>query len=776
VRKDILFAFGIAALFASSVIAQPARDILPIAQPPFAGKIDRDPKQSVPDPHEPVRAPDKAPNVFLFMSDDVGFAMASSFGGPVPTPNLDRLAKRGVRYNQFHTTGICSPSRAALLTGRNHHAAGFGYLADLPDGYPGYHAEIPRETASIAEILKLNGYNTAMFGKTHNVTHAATSAAGPFDQWPTGQGFEYFYGLVGGDTDQYRPALYRGTVRVPDPDGDAPMLEKRMADETIGWLHNQQAAAPDKPFFIYYAPGSTHAPHQAPRAYIDRFKGRFDAGWDALRIESWKRQRAGGVIPANTQLTERPPEIPAWDSVSPKMKAFAARTMEAAAGMLAYQDEQLGRILDEFERTGEADNLLTVIVIGDNGASSEAGVEGTINELGKINGNREDEDWLHANIEALGGPTTYPSYPAGWAWAMNTPLRWTKQYTSMLGGIRNGMIMKWNNDAAKPGSVCPQFGHVIDIAPTILEAASLPAPSQVNGVAQKPMDGVSLLPSLKSCAPDTPRTQYFEVGGKIGLWHNGWWAARDDGRLPWQLKPPGNPDNHPWQLFNLAHDFSQNRNVAAKNPDKMRELIAIWEREARANNIYPLNHAFGPARAAGHRPSPRTQFDYWGKEVSVQMGVGPQMAGRSFTVDVTLGAATESESGVLVAIGSRFAGWSLFLDEGKPVFTYAASTYSGDIVSLAAARLMKGTKLSLDFQIAGPRKPATVTLSDADGLLASGQIANTFLIPAGLGETLDIGRDTGVPVTQYTQPMGVFAGDIPHVRIMLSPAQRHGGH
>jgi arylsulfatase A-like enzyme len=771
-----LFAFAAAAICATGVLAQQSREILPIPNPPFAGKIDRDLRASVPDPVEPVRAPEKAPNVFLFMSDDVGFAMAGSFGGPVPTPNLDRLAKGGLRYNRFHTTGICSPSRAALLTGRNHHHAGFGYLSDLPDGYPGYHAEIPRETASIAEILKLNGYNTAMFGKTHNVTHPATSAAGPFDQWPTGQGFEYFFGLVGGDTDQYRPALYRGTVREADLPEGAPMLEKRMADETIAWLHNQQAAAPDKPFFIYYAPGSTHAPHQAPRAYIDRFKGKFDQGWDKVRTETWQRQRRQGIIPGNTQLTPRPPEIPAWDSVSTKMQAFAARTMESAAGMLAYQDEQLGRILDEMERTGEGANLMSIIVIGDNGASSEAGIEGTINELGKINGNRETEDWLYANIDKLGGPLTYPSYPAGWAWAMNTPLRWTKQFTSMLGGIRNGMIMNWNGYAAKPGSVCPQFGHVIDIAPTILDAAGLPAPKSVNGVPQQTMDGISLLSSLKSCAPDAPRTQYFEIGGKLGLWHNGWWASRDDGRLPWQMKPPGNPEDQPWTLYNLSQDFSQSRDVAAKYPGKLRELIALWEREARANNIYPLNHNFGSARASGHRPSPRTQFDYWGKEVSVQMGVGPQLAGRSFSVEVALGAEAAGTSGVLVALGSRFAGWSLYLDKGRPVFTYVASTHSDDIVSTTASRPIVGKNLTLKFLTAGPRKQAAVSVSDAEGILASGIIKNTFLIPAGLGETLDIGRDTGVPVVAYTQPLGAFPDEILHVRITLAGPEQHGGH
>jgi arylsulfatase A-like enzyme len=717
----------------------------------------------------------KPPNIFLFMSDDVGFAMSSSFGGPVPTPNLDRLANGGIRFNRFHTTGICSPSRAALLTGRNHHHVGFGYLADLPDDHPGYHAEIPKATASIAALLTMNGYNTAMFGKTHNITHEAISAAGPFDQWPTGQGFEYFFGLVGGDTDQYRPALYRGTTRLPDEPIGAPMLEKRMADETIAWLHNQQAAAPDKPFFIYYAPGSTHAPHQAPRAYIDRFRGKFDAGWDKTRETTWKRQRALGVIPRETQLTARPREIPAWDSISLKMKAFASRTMEAAAGMLAYQDEQLGRVLDEFDRTGEGGNLLTIIVIGDNGASAEAGVEGTINELGKINGNREDEDWLYANISNLGGPLTYPSYPAGWAWAMNTPLRWTKQYTSMLGGIRNGMIMNWKGRAERPGSICPKFGHVIDIAPTILDAAELVAPRTVNGFEQDRMDGVSLLASLKQCNPDAPRTQYFEIGGKIGLWHNGWWASRDDGRAPWQLKPPGDPKLASWELYDLNRDFSQNRNVASRYPEKLSELIGLWEREAKLNNVYPLNHNFGMARGGGPK-SPRLQFDYWGKEVSVPMGVGPQLAGRSFTVDVALDKGAARASGVLAAIGSRFAGWSLQLDQGIPVFTYAASTYPEDNITIRADRPLVGDHLILQFDSIGLRGPATVSISDGGGVLARGEIRHTFLLPAGLGETLDIGRDTGVPVASYSTSDGAYSDEILHVRITISPRIKSGSH
>ncbi len=755
--------------------AEPDRTVLPIAEPQFDGTVAERIDDATPAKMFQVTAPAGAPNVFLFMSDDVGLAMASTFGGPVPTPNFDRIASGGVRYNQFHTTGICSPSRAALLTGRNHHNAGFGYLADLPVGFPGYMAEIPRSTASIAEILKQNGYNTAMFGKTHNVRHSEATAAGPFDQWPTGQGFEYFWGIVGGDTDQFQPAVYRGTSRLPDVEKGAPMMEARMAKETVDWIHNQQAVAPEKPFFIYYAPGSTHAPHQAPSEWIDRFQGRFDIGWDKMREETFARMLRQGMIPAGSILTKRPEEIEAWDALSPKRKAFAARSMEVAAAMLAYQDYQIGRILDELERTGEAKNLLLIMVIGDNGASAESGNEGTVNELGKINnGLQESDEWLAANVDRLGGPMTYPAYPAGWAWAMNTPLRWTKQYTSMLGGIRNGMIMRWNDRATAPGSVCPQFGHLIDIAPTILDAAGLPAPTRVNGVDQKPMDGVSLLESLKRCEPDQPRTQYFEMGGKIGLWHNGWFAALDDGRTPWMFAPPSNAE-HEWKLYDLRSDYSQARDVSAKFPDKLAELRTLWKREANANSVFPLDHRFGYLRVGHHSPG-RSSFDYWSDGVSVPAIVGPQFVGRSFTLTAEIKPDREDPSGVLVAYGSRFAGWALYLEQGLPVFTYARSTNPDDIVTLRSRRkLASDEKIALRIETYGPRQPAVARLLIGEEVVGEARIERTFVFPAGLGETLDLGRDLGVDVIGY--PFGDrFEGRINRVHIELDPMGGESAH
>ncbi|MDE2041745.1 MAG: sulfatase-like hydrolase/transferase, partial [Alphaproteobacteria bacterium] len=450
-------AVAILLLASTSGLTQMSRTVLPVPQPPFNGAIADNVLDSRPDTNPPVRAPQAAPNVLMFMSDDVGFAMSSTFGGPVPTPNFDRLAAMGQLYNRFHTTGICSSSRAALLTGRNHHNTGVGYLSDLPEEYPGYTGRIAPETATIAQILKLNGYNTAMFGKHHNVPTNERSDAGPFDAWPTSLGFEYFFGFPQGDSDQYAPNLYRGTVRVDPDEGHGDMLDKRLADDIIHWVHNQKAAAPDKPFLIYYAPGSTHAPHQAPPDYITRFRGKFDMGWDKMREETWKRQLAMGIIPKGTKLTERPEGIPAWDILSPGTKAFAARTMEVAAAQLAYQDEQLGRVIDELQRMGVLDNTLLVVIEGDNGASAEGGPSGTVNELRTIAIHDEGEAWLAANTDKLGGPLTYENYPAGWAWAMNTPLRWVKQYASMLGGIRNGMILSWKGHVAHPGSICPEF-------------------------------------------------------------------------------------------------------------------------------------------------------------------------------------------------------------------------------------------------------------------------------------------------------------------------------
>lgn len=745
------------------------RSVLPVPRAPFDGTIAPNVLDAKPGTPRDVRAPAGAPNVLMFLSDDVGFAMTSAFGGPVPTPNFERLAQAGQRYNRFHTTGICSPTRAALLTGRNHHNAGVGWLSDMPSPYPGYDGRIQRDTATVAQILRLNGYNTAMFGKHHNTPSGERSEAGPFDSWPTGLGFEYFYGFPYGDTDQYSPSLYRGIQRVPPDEAPDKLLDERLADDIIRYVHNQKAGAPDKPFLIYLAPGSAHAPHQAPREYIDRFKGKFDQGWDQLRIETWRRQIAMGIIPADTKLTPRPDNLPAWDSLSDREKAFHARTMEVAAAQMVFQDEQFGRVLDELERMGELDNTLVAVVLGDNGASGEAGPPGTLNELRGMRQPPERADWLHANLDAQGGPMTYQNYSVAWAWAMNAPLPWVKQYASMLGGIRNGAIISWPGHVKNTGTICAQFGHVNDIVPTVLEAAQLPAPAMVLGTKQKPMDGRSLLTSLSQCEPDKPRTQYFEITGKMGLYHDGWFLSGEDQRPSWEnIGPGGDRPEVTWSLYDLRTDFSQSTDLSASNPGKLAELKALFEREARANDVYPIDHRFGAARAdLDGMAAGRKQFDLWGKDVSLPAMGQLLPLGRSFTLDAQLDLASGKASGAVVALGSRFGGWSLYLDEGRPAFVWAISTDPQEIISGRSQNALPAgqSKLTLRFETAQPRGPAQVTVSAAGKEYLRLDLPVNFLMPAGNGETLDVGRDLGVPVAEYRTPYGAIEGDIPHVRI-----------
>jgi len=754
-------------VFASAAYAQTSRAVLPIPQPPFAGKITEDVRTSEPAARQVVRAPANAPNILLFMSDDVGFAMSSAFGGPVPTPNFDRLASRGQRYNRFHTTAICSATRASLLTGRNHHRVGTGYVSDVPNAFPGYDAYIPPSAATIAQTLRLNGYNTAMFGKHHNVPAGEDTAAGPFDMWPTGLGFEYFFGFLGGDTDQWSPNLFRGVSRVPPENGSRALLERRLADDAITWIHNQKAAAPDKPFFIYYAPGTLHAPQQAPPEYIARFKGKFDQGWDALREETYRRQLAAGVIPPGTVLTPRPDGVPAWSSLNAQQRAFATRAMEVAAAALAYQDDQLGRVLNELERMGVLDDTLVLAILGDNGAEAGSGAKGTINEIGLVNGIEESDAWLAANADKLGGPQTYGQYPAGWAWAMNTPLRWAKQYASMLGGVRNGMIVSWAGRVAKPNSVCGEFGHVVDVAPTLLEAAQIPAPEVVYGEKQMPFDGKSLVPSLSACEPDRPRTQYFEMVGKVGLYHDGWFAARDDGRKPWESRPPeGGVEGAKWALYDLRRDFSQANDVSEQEQDRLAGMVELWRQQARENQVYPLDHRFAGARG-GTGARQRTRYEFWGKDVSLPANREPLFAGRSFTLTAELELNRPQASGAVAALGSHFGGWSVYLDQGRPAFVHARSTAPEDITKVVGERRLPAGAVSLRMTLTseGVGKGARVELADGKGVVATASIPRTFLTPAGLGETLDFGRDLGVPVTDYGANGAELQGDVKRVVI-----------
>lgn len=767
-------AIALLAVPLSGGAATPSRDVLPVPDPVFEGRLGETVDQSV--PHWPgvVEAPDGAPNILLIMTDDVGFATASTFGGPIPTPALDRLAARGLKYNRFHTTAICSPSRAALLTGRNAHRVGTGNLVDSATGFPGYNGVIPQSAASVARILQLNGYSTAMFGKHHNVPHWQHSTAGPFTHWPTGLGFDYFYGFIGGDVHQWTPRLYRGTNLIDESERAGELVDKRLADDAIRWIHNQKAAAPDKPFMIYLAPGSLHAPHHAPADWIERFRGRFDQGWDVLREESFARQRRLGIIPADAALTPRPDGIPAWDSLDADTKRYAARMMEVAAAMLAYQDAQFGRVLDELQRMGQLDNTLVVFIGGDNGASGEATPVGTSNELGQlVNGVADTPEQLSGLLDEMGGPRTYPNYPMGWAWALNTPFQWTKQFASYLGGTRNGMVVSWPEEIAAKGEVRSQFSHLVDIAPTLLEAAGVPAPSSVYGVPQMSMDGHSLVPSFKG-APEQPRTQYFEISGAIGIYHDGWLAGKPSGRMPWEFRP-GTDETHAWELYHLEQDFSQSQNLAASNPEKLEEMQKIFHQEAKRNNVYPIDPLFGYARVGASQPRPgkrRTHYTYWSADTSVVSAAAPMLGTTSFDITADIDVPKDGR-GVLLATGSRFGGWSFYLNDGRPVATHVYTNAPGSETRVESREKLRPGRQTLRFrfeQDSLQSRSGELAILSGDKVLARGHIPKTILIPAGIGETFDIGRDTGAPVTDYPWENNTFDGRIERVDVVLRPA------
>jgi len=748
---------------------------LPIQPPAFAGKIGPIAAESRPDWVPEVRAPAGAPNVVVILTDDVGFAASSTFGGPVPTPNLDRLARQGLRYNEFHTTGVCSPTRAALLTGRNHHAVSVGLMADLPSGFPGYSIEMPPSAATVARVLTLNGYNTAMFGKHHIVAPWEASAAGPFDRWPLGLGFEYFYGFVGGDADQYSPTLIRGQSPAQEsPAEKGKLLDVRLTDDAIRWVHNQNAADPDKPFFVYFAPGSTHAPHQAPPEWIARFKGKFDQGWDKLREETYARQLKSGVIPRNANLTPRAQEIPAWNALSNDEKRAYARMMEVYAAQLSFQDEQIGRLLNEIDRMGLGDNTLVMFIEGDNGASAEAGNVGMLNEVGRIANNVQDTPgWLAQNIDAMGGPKTYENYPAGWAWAMNTPFQWTKQVASHLGGTRNGLVVRWPARIRQGGQSRSEFGHVIDIMPSILDAAGVPQPATVNGIAQQRVDGISLLPGF-AASRHTVRTQYFELAGNRAIYSNGWMANTRPLRMPWEDKPaPGKPTTYSWELYDLERDYSQSTDLAAKMPGKLQEMKDLFDREARANNVYPIDDRFAFLRgldAAKAHPPRRNSFDYWGSDTSVMLGAAPQLPGHSFTLTADLTLDSANADGVLASYGSWFGGWAFYLKNGVPVALQAVSTDPADIFRITGTTAVPAGRHQVKFDFsadAGFRSGGTVRMW-IDGVHAGeGRISRTIARVAGLGETFDIGHDAGVPVSEDYNPAGDLRDAIGKINVTI---------
>jgi arylsulfatase A-like enzyme len=749
-----------ALLFLSICTMASAQDVLPRPSQPFKGKIGRTAKDSTPDFPKGIIAPKGAPNVLLILTDDVGFGAPSTFGGAIPTPTFDRLAKAGLSYNTFHTTALCSPTRAALITGRNHHTNATGVITEMATGFPGYNSLMSKSSGTVGEILKQNGYNTSWFGKNHNVPDWQSSQAGPFDLWPTALGFEYFYGFIGGDTDQWHPAIFDGTKPIETPPNDPNYhLDADLADHAIAWIRQQHALAPDKPFFAYYAPGLTHAPHHAPKEWIAKFKGQFDQGWDKLREETFARQKQMGIIPANTKLTTRPAQIPAWDSLSADQKKLFAHMMEVYAGSLAYVDHNIGRVIAAVEETGEMDNTLIIYEMGDNGASGEGTLQGLSNEIGvAANGVVETIPYLLSIMDELGGPLTYNHYPVGWAHAMDTPFQWTKQVASHFGGTRNGLVISWPKRIKDKGGLRSQFSSVIDIVPTILEAAGVKAPTMINGVKQTPLEGTSLVYTFDNAkAPTRHPTQYFEMLANRGVYHNGWMASTTPLQLPWAKPTPGvasdDPDAFQWELYHVAEDFSQANNLAAQNPAKLKELQAVFEREAKKYNVYPIDSELAARFDIRLRPSltrGRSTFTYYPGTIRVPEGAAPDLKNKDFTVTAEVEIPAGGAEGVLITQGGRFGGWGMLLIDGKPEFDYAFSNQAQHKYRVISNEKLAPGKhtIHFDFKYDGPGygKGGAGTLSVDGKQVAQGKIERTIPTRISLDETMDVGQDTGTPV------------------------------
>ncbi len=736
----LITAGAIAPAVAAAQTAAPARGI-----PVFTSSAKESPLR--------IKAPQGAPNVVVVLLDDVGFASSSTFGGPIPTPALDKLAGEGLRYNRFHTTAICSPTRASLLTGRNPHAANMGAVMNTADARPGYTGFQTRDAVSVAEILRRAGYNTAAFGKWHQTPDSEASPNGPFDRWPTGQGFERFYGFIGGETDQFEPTLVEGTRQIPVPRRPGYHLTEDLADQAIAWLNSQHAVEPDRPAFIYFAPGAAHAPLQPPRERIDQFKGQFNQGWDKLREEIFARQKRLGVIPANTQLTPRDPRLPAWSSLTPDQRKVASRLMEIYAAFLAHTDEQVGRLAEALKANGEFDNTLFIYVVGDNGGSAEGTVSGSVNYVGNYQGMPETDAVRLAQFDRLGGPGTNTHFPAGWAWALNTPFQWAKTVASHLGGTRNGMVVTWpKRIGAAAGGLRSQFGHVNDLTPTILEAVGITPPEEIDGIAQKPMDGTSLVYSFGDAkAPERHTTQYFEIFGNRAIYHNGWMASAFHGRLPWEMGPQPNVkfEDDTWELYDLTRDFSQGRDLAKRHPEKLAELKAVFDREAARNNVLPLSNmrydSGLPSLSAG-----RTSVTYKAGATGIPETALPRFAGRSWTVEAKVEAAPGTQ-GVIAAVGGSAGGWSVYVrPDGTPAATYRLFNVQ-TLEFAGTGPLTPGEHtLSLDFATTGGfGKGGTLRLLVDGKPVGEGQLVASPVAAFSLDDTFGVGLDTGSMVGPY---------------------------
>ncbi len=772
---------ALAAGLAMSTAAQAAdapldRTVLPVPEPKRPLYSELDARNVKPPPRFEVKAPSGAPNVLIVLIDDVGFGASATFGGPVPMPTLDRLAQAGLRYNNFHTTALCSPTRVALKSGRNHHTGNMGFITEMATGFPGDTGQIPNRVAPVAEMLRLNGYSTAAFGKWHETAAWEASVSGPFDRWPTRQGFDKFYGFIGGETNQWAPFIYDGVTQVELPDDPSYHFLTDMTDKTIAWLRYQQALTPEKPFFAYYAPGATHAPHHVPREWIAKWKGKFDGGWDQLRADTLARQIAAGVVPAGTTLAPKPAAIKDWAALSRDEQRLFAHQAEVFAAYLEMTDHEIGRVIQAIEGLGQLDDTLVFYVVGDNGTSAEGGMNGLFNEYTYFNGVQEQVPDLLKVMDEWGSPETYPHMAAGWAIALNTPFTWAKQVASNYGGTRNGMVVHWPKGIRARGEVRSQFHHVIDVAPTILAAATLPEPTVVNGAPQIPMEGVSMAYTFDDArAKDRHVTQYFEIAGNRAIYHDGWLAGTVH-KAPWEAQPRHALADDVWELYDVRADFSLVNDLAAKNPAKLAELQKLFLAEAEEHHVLPIDDR-GVERAVAAlagRPdlmAGRTSLTLAEGMTGMAENVFINVKNKSKTITAEVEVPKDGGNGTILAQGGRFGGWALYVDDGKPAYTY--NFLGMQRTSIAAKMPLTPGKATIRFDFAydggGLAKGGTGTLFVNGAKVAEGRIEHTQPMIFSADETADVGIDLGTPVVEAigSEAKSRFTGRIPQVTIAV---------
>ncbi|HEY4075461.1 MAG TPA: arylsulfatase [Rhizomicrobium sp.] len=753
-------------------------DILPLPDPRFNGRIASTYADSEADILCLPKAPMGAPNVLLILLDDVGFGQTSTFGGPAQTPTLQRLADEGLRYTRFHTTALCSPTRAAFLSGRNHHSVHTGCITELATGFPGYDGSWPREAASVAEILKANQYSTAAFGKWHNTPDHELGASGPFDRWPVGKGFDYFFGFQGGESSQWHTPLYENTAPVEMPhDNPKWHFSEAIAEKAIGWIGQQKATTPEKPFLIYFAPGAAHAPHHVHKEWADKYKGKFDHGWDRQREITFENQKRLGLIPQNTKLTARPPSISSWESRSVDEKRLYARMQEVFAGFLEHADTQIGKLVDAIERMGLRDNTLIIYCVGDNGPSAEGTLTGTTNVMKTMLGLPDDVAEMIKHVDEIGGPRFENHYPVGWCWAGSSPFQWMKQVASHFGGTRNGLVVSWPKVIKDHGGLRSQFHHVIDIAPTILDVAGVPEPRAVNGVPQKPIEGVSMAYTFDDKnAPGQRVTQYFEMFGNRALYHDGWVAGCVHGRLPWETSGSASFDNDVWELYNIEADFSQASDLAAKEPKKLRELQDIFMAEAAKHNVLPLDDRFAERADPKLHPSHLsgiTHFVYPPGTVRVPERSSPYTKNTHHTIAAEVEIPEGGAEGVLVCCGGLTGGFTVFIKDGRLHWEHNYYNEARYRVSSTEVIPTGHHVLSAEVKVEAPGKfqtGGTVTLRFGEKVVGEGRFEKQIGGFFTANESFDVGCDTCSPVSdQYETPFA-FTGTIHSVMVDISKA------